>query len=71
MAGVLNKIKIFLGVVFLVAGVLGTLLPVLPGAPIILAGVTLLGSDHPLTKALAGWVKPWRDRRDAERRTGL
>jgi len=71
MAGVLNKIKISLGVVLLVVGALGVLLPVVPGAPIILAGFTLLGSNHPVTKTLAARVQRWRARREAERRTGL
>ena len=36
------------------AGVAGCLLPVIPGIPILLAGVAILGLDDPL-------IRPWRE----------
>ena len=42
------------GFALLLAGLLGLLLPVMPGAPLILAGVALLGPSHP---RVAPWLK--------------
>ena len=42
------------GFVLLLAGLLGVLLPVMPGIPLLLAGVALLGPNHP---RLAPWLK--------------
>ena len=40
------------GVALLLLGALGLLLPVMPGIPLLIGGVALLGHDHAL-------VRPW------------
>lgn len=58
-----DKIKIILGLALCVIGVAGTLVPVIPGVPIVLAGIALLGTDHPLVRSLKERLKRWRGRR--------
>jgi hypothetical protein len=56
------------GVLFLVVGVLGLVLPVIPGVPILIAGVALLGQQHPLVRPVAEYIERWREaRRHADR----
>jgi uncharacterized protein YqgC (DUF456 family) len=53
--------------VLLVAGALGTLLPILPGFPLVIAGMAVLGPDHPWSRALADRLRRWRARARKER----
>lgn len=41
---------------FLLLGVAGVCLPILPGIPFLLIGMRLLGPDHPLTRPVVGWI---------------
>jgi uncharacterized protein YqgC (DUF456 family) len=43
--------------VLLVAGVAGLALPFLPGIPLLLVGLGLLGPEHPIRKTAARWMK--------------
>ena len=54
------------GVVLIVAGLVGMLLPILPGIPLIVAGAAMLGSDHPLVRIGRNWLERrglWRKER--------
>lgn len=42
----------------LIAGVAGLALPFLPGIPLLILGLGLLGPDHPIRRTLARWL-PW------------
>jgi uncharacterized membrane protein YbaN (DUF454 family) len=53
------------GILLIVVGLLGLVLPVIPGVPLLLAGVALLGQDHPLVRPALAWL---RRRREAWRR---
>lgn len=63
MSVVWHKIKIVLGLALCVVGIAGTLVPVIPGVPILLAGVALIGTDHWLVVDLRNWLKRRRDGR--------
>lgn len=41
----------------LTAGMAGILLPLLPGIPLLLLGLKLLGPDHPLARPLVRWMR--------------
>ena len=41
---VMQKIKIILGMALCLVGIAGTLVPVIPGVPMVLAGVALIGA---------------------------
>jgi hypothetical protein len=58
-----HKIKIVLGLALCVVRIAGTLVPVIPGVPILLAGVALIGTDHWLVVNLRNRLKRWRDGR--------
>jgi len=44
------------GIALIGVGVIAMPLPILPGIPIILAGVALLGRDHPLVSRCVRWL---------------
>ena len=64
------------GLVLIVLGTLGMLLPLMPGTPLALAGLALLGWDRPILRRLREWWARWRahpegqGRRPAQRGTG-
>jgi uncharacterized protein len=43
-----------------VAGLLGLLLPFLPGVPLLLAGVAVLGANHPRIQPWVARIERWR-----------
>ena len=53
--GPLTRLRELTGLGLLIAGLLGLLLPVMPGTPLLIAGVALLGPSHPR-------VRPWMKR---------
>ena len=48
------------GLILIVAGVLGLILPVVPGIPLLLAGFAILGTEHPVRVAVMRWLRRWR-----------
>jgi uncharacterized membrane protein YbaN (DUF454 family) len=52
--------RLILGVTLLAAGVLGMILPIIPGIPLLLAGVALLGTNHPWVRPLMVRFRLWR-----------
>ncbi len=64
---VLSTIRVGLGFALIVAGVLGLLLPVVPGIPLLIAGVAMVGVDHPWIRPLVGRLRAWRTRRMGRR----
>jgi hypothetical protein len=55
-----RSIRTAAGVVLLVVGAAGLVLPLLPGIPLIIAGLALLGTDHPLRVAITRRLERWR-----------
>lgn len=62
-------IRIAGGILLILLGVLGTLLPVIPGVALILAGLSLIGTVHPPTarvlrrfkrRGTVWFVRKWR-----------
>ena len=45
------------GVALIVIGIIGCLLPVMPGIPFIMAGVAVLGTDHVLVRSTHRWLR--------------
>jgi len=56
-----QKVKVIIGIAMCVIGVAGTLVPVIPGVPMILAGVALIGADHPWVRKVKERFQKWRD----------
>lgn len=57
-----RKVRAVTGRALLGLGVIGVLVPIIPGLPFFIAGVALLGPDHPLVRRLRGRLKEWRRR---------
>jgi len=64
---VLQKIKVILGIALCAIGIAGTLVPIIPGVPIVLAGLALMGADHPLVRSLKERWHRWRGDRTSSR----
>ena len=52
------------GYAFVVAGLAGLALPILPGIPLLIIGVRLLGPGHPVTRRLVGLIRPRENNKD-------
>ena len=55
-----RTIRVIAGVLLIGQGLIGMLMPVLPGIPLLLAGVALLGSDHPWVRPIMARLRLWR-----------
>ncbi len=55
--------RIVAGVALFGLGLLGMVLPVLPGIPLLLAGVALLGTNHPWVRPFMVRFRLWRRKR--------
>ena len=49
------------GVLLIVVGLVGLVLPVIPGVPLLVAGVAVLGQDHPLVRPTLARLRRWRE----------
>lgn len=61
-----NAARVVMGVLLIVVGILGTLLPVIPGVPLLIAGVALIGPKHPLIRPYVERFERWREARAAK-----
>lgn len=50
------------GYVLIVVGAAGLILPVIPGIPLLLIGMRLLGPDHWITRPVVGALRKVRSR---------
>ncbi|HSB78614.1 MAG TPA: hypothetical protein VLM91_07500 [Candidatus Methylomirabilis sp.] len=57
-----KKLRVILGFSLIGVGAIGMLLPLLPGIPLVLAGVALVGADHPRIQWLKSHLRRWRTR---------
>jgi uncharacterized membrane protein YbaN (DUF454 family) len=62
-----RRIRLIGGFTLIGLGVLGTLLPIIPGVPLVFAGLALVGSDHPAIRRLRERLNRWRHRRKGSR----
>jgi uncharacterized membrane protein YbaN (DUF454 family) len=44
------------GIGLLIVGVIGLILPIIPGIPILIAGVAVLGTDHAIVQRGRKWL---------------
>jgi uncharacterized membrane protein YbaN (DUF454 family) len=44
-------------------GIVGTLLPIIPGIPMVIAGVALVGPGHPVLRPVMTRIERWRRRK--------
>jgi uncharacterized membrane protein YbaN (DUF454 family) len=62
----LALLRTIAGVTLITIGLVGILLPIIPGIPLLLAGVAAMGRDHPWLRPVMArldrWRNRWRDR---------
>jgi uncharacterized protein YqgC (DUF456 family) len=54
-----RSIRTGAGLLLVVVGLAGLVLPVVPGIPILIAGLALLGTDHPVRVAITRRLQRW------------
>ena len=57
-----QTIRTVSGVVLIGLGLAGMLLPVIPGTPLLIGGVALLGSNHPWVRPCLARLRLWRQK---------
>lgn len=55
-----GTIRVIAGMLLIGLGLVGTVLPVIPGIPLLLAGVALLGTNHPWVRPFVARLRLWR-----------
>jgi hypothetical protein len=55
----LQRLRTVAGFLLLLVGTAGLVLPFVPGTVLILAGITLVGTDHPWLARIVGKVRGW------------
>ncbi|MCB9509707.1 MAG: hypothetical protein H6695_05965 [Deferribacteres bacterium] len=55
-----TTLKRILGMGLIALGIVGTLLPIMPGFVFILLGLGMLGIDHPLVRQAENFVKKYK-----------
>lgn len=55
----MGRLREVSGFALLLTGLVGCLLPVIPGIPMVMAGVALLGADHPRIRPAIRRLKQW------------
>ena len=57
-----RHLKVVGGCTLIFVGLLGMILPIIPGIPILVAGVAILGTDHPIIRPFARRFEQLRQR---------
>lgn len=57
----LKRIKVFVGFFLLAVALIGLIVPFMPSTPFFIAGVAMVGTDHPILKPWIARLQIWRD----------
>ena len=57
----MGRLREISGFVLLIAGLVGCLIPLIPGSPMVIAGAALLGADHPRIRPSIRRLEQWSD----------
>ncbi len=60
-------LRITLGIVLVIVGIIGWILPVVPGFPFLIPGLIILGEYFPPVRRLLDWAKKKYDEHKARR----
>ncbi len=55
------------GVILITVGLIGLVLPIIPGIPLLIAGVATMGRDHPLLRLVFARLNRWRTGRAGQK----
>jgi uncharacterized membrane protein YbaN (DUF454 family) len=57
----MGRLREISGFALLIAGLVGCLIPLIPGSPMVIAGAALLGADHPRIRPSIRRLEQWSD----------
>lgn len=60
-----RRIRVVTGLTLIGLGMIGTLVPIIPGVPLFIAGVALAGPDHPTVRRLTDRLRQWGPKKKA------
>jgi len=55
-----RKVKAATGLMLIGLGVIGILLPIIPGVPLLIVGMALVGANHPWVRPFTVRLRAWR-----------
>jgi uncharacterized membrane protein YbaN (DUF454 family) len=55
-----HKVRTVTGLTLIALGVIGILLPIIPGVPLFIVGVALVGANHPWVRPFTVRLRAWR-----------
>ncbi len=55
-----RTIRVAIGLTLIGLGLIGMLVPVIPGIPLLIAGVALVGTNHPWIRPFMARLRAWR-----------
>lgn len=55
-----RTIRTVAGLTLIGVGLIGLLVPVIPGIPLLIAGVALVGTNHPWIRPVIARLRAWR-----------
>jgi hypothetical protein len=58
-----RKVRVVTGLTLIGLGAIGIFLPIIPGVPLFIAGVALVGTNHPWVRPFMVRLRLWRRRR--------
>lgn len=58
-----SVVRTAVGLFLIVVGLLGLLLPIMPGLPFLIAGIAMIGVDHPLLRPFRRFLARVRRKR--------
>ena len=58
-----RKVRVVTGLTLIGLGAIGIFLPIIPGVPLFIAGVALVGANHPWVRPFMVRLRLWRRRR--------
>ncbi len=55
-----QTVRLVIGLILIGLGVIGMLLPIIPGIPLLIAGVAVVGTNHPWIRPVMVRLRAWR-----------
>jgi uncharacterized protein YqgC (DUF456 family) len=59
MANNWQRLRVGVGILLIIAGVVGMVLPLIPGIPLLVIGLANVGCDCPVIRAITGRLRRW------------
>ena len=54
-----RALRVLFGAALVAVGLVGLVLPIIPGIPLLVAGLAILGVQHPWLRPVYNWLERW------------